>query len=87
MSEQNGGPNEASEAGSKPDIDSRPDGSKPGPDAPLASHLASHTDEPVIDAGAEEAQAVHGDLPVDPQASAENSTDRRRPKANPSKSQ
>jgi hypothetical protein len=63
MSDQNGGPKEASEAGSKPDIDSRPDildtrpdASKPtpGPEAPLAGH----SDEPVIDAGANEARAA-----------------------------
>ena len=73
MSEQNGGPNEASEAGSKPDINSRPDGSKPRPEPDTP--LASHTDEPVIDAAAEEAQADHGDHLVDPQAPAEDSTE------------
>ena len=69
MSEQNGGPNEASEAGSKPDIGSTPDASKPtpGPDAPLAGHK----DEPVIGAEAEDAQAVHGERLVDPHAPAE----------------
>jgi hypothetical protein len=70
MSAQNGGPNETSEAGSKPDIGSRPDSlkPKPGPDAPFAGLTQ---DEPVVDADAREAREVQGDRPVDPHAPVE----------------
>ena len=60
MSEQNGGPNEANEAGSTPGAGSKPN---MGPDAPLAGH---HGAEPPIDAEAGETSAIHGDHPVDP---------------------